>query len=183
MINGIPVSIINEKVEYLDANGNLITESIIDYSRSNLRRLYPYYEEFRKIWLAQKKKQELLDQLVADGVFIDFVRETIPESHVDDYDVLSYIGYEKQPLTKEERIDRILVSGYLDKFSKENQGVIRLLLDAYRDRNIDELTNMRILNMPEFIQINVPTAIVKGFGGKEKYMEMLSEIEQQIYVA
>ena len=81
------------------------------------------------------------------------------------------------------RIDRILVSGYLDKFSKENQGVIRLLLDAYRDRNIDELTNMRILNMPEFIQINVPTAIVKGFGGKEKYMEMLSEIEQQIYVA
>ncbi len=183
VINGVPVSIINEKVEYLDANGNLITESIIDYSRSNLRRLYPYYEEFRKIWLAQKKKQELLDQLVADGVFIDFVRETIPENHVDDYDVLSYIGYEKQPLTKEERIDRILVSGYLNKFSRENQGVIRLLLDAYRDRNIDELTNIRILNMPEFIQINAPTAIVKGFGGKEKYMEMLSEIEQQIYVA
>jgi type I restriction enzyme R subunit len=183
VINGIPVSIVNEKVEYLDANGKLITESIIDYSRSNLRRLYPYYEEFRKIWFAQKKKQELLDQLVADGVFIDFVRDTIPESHVDDYDVLSYIGYEKQPLTKEERIDRILVSGYLDKFSRENQDIIHLLLDAYRDRDIDELTNMRILNMPEFIQINAPAAIVKGFGGKEKYMEMLSEIEQQIYAA
>ena len=106
------VRIIDEKVEYLDSNGNLITVSIIDYSRNNLRRLYPYYEEFRKVWLAQKKKHELLDQLLEDGGFIDYVKDTIPEAHVDDYDVLSYIGYEREPLTKEERIDHILVSGY-----------------------------------------------------------------------
>lgn len=38
-----------------------------------------------------------------------------------------------KPLTKEERIDHILVSGYLDKFSKENQDIIKsLLLEAYR---------------------------------------------------
>ena len=104
-VNGVSVRIIDEKVEYLDSNGNLITVSIIDYSRNNLRRLYPYYEEFRKVWLAQKKKQELLDQLLEDGVFIDYVKDTIPEAHVDDYDVLSYIGYEREPLTKEERID------------------------------------------------------------------------------
>lgn len=181
VINGVSVNIVNEKVEYLDANGNLITVSIIDYSRSQMLRLYPYFEEFRKVWLAQKKKQELLQKLVADGVFIDFVKETIPEENVDDYDVLSYIGYNKQPLTKDERIDRILISGYLDKFSKENQDIIRLLLEEYREHDIDELTSMRILNMPEFIKKGTPPAIVKRFGGKEKYMEMLSEIEAEIY--
>lgn len=183
VVNGIPVSIVNEKVEYLDANGNLITESIIDYSRNNLRRLYTYYEKFREVWLAQSKKQDLLNQLVANGVFVDFVRETIPENHVDDYDVLSYIGYEKQPLSKKVRVNHVLASGYLNKYSNENQVIIRLLLDAYYDNDIDELTNIRILNMPEFIQINSPTAIVKGFGGKDKYMQMLTEIESQIYEA
>lgn len=182
-INGINVRIIDEKVEYLDANGNLITVSIVDYSRNNLRRLYPYFEEFRKVWLAQKKKQELLDQLLADGVFIDYVKETIPKDHVDEYDVLSYIGYEREPLTKEERIDHILVSGYLDKFSKENQDIIQLLLEAYRKHDIDELKNIRILNMPEFIHIHRPTEIVRNFGGKQNYLNTINEIEQQIYSA
>ena len=182
-VDGVPVSIVNEMVEYMDANGNLITMSIIDYSRNNLRRMYTYFEKFREVWLAQKKKEELLQRLVSEGVFIDYVKEMLPRENVDDYDVLSYIGYDIEPLTKDERIDRILASGYLDKFSPENQDIIRLLLEAYRSHDIDELTNMRILNMPEFIQKGTPPAIVKGFGGREKYMEMLEEIEQQIYAA
>ena len=182
-VDGVPVSIVNEMVEYMDANGNLITMSIIDFSRTNLLRMYTYYEKFREVWLAQKKKEELLQRLVSEGVFIDYVKETLPKENVDDYDVLSYIGYDIEPLTKDERIDRILVSGYLDKFSKENQDIIKLLLEAYRTHDIDELTNMRILNMPEFIQAGTPPAIVRGFGGREKYMEMIGEIEQQIYAA
>ena len=38
-VDGVPVSIVNEMVEYMDANGNLITMSIIDYSRNNHRRM------------------------------------------------------------------------------------------------------------------------------------------------
>lgn len=182
-VAGIPVTIVNEMVEYLDANGNLITMSIYDYSRNNLRRMYTYFEKFREVWLAQKKKDELLQNLVSEGVFVDYVKETLPQENVDDYDVLSYIGYDIEPLTKDERIDRILASGYLDKFSPENQDIIRLLLEAYRNHDIDELTNMRILNMPEFIEKGTPPSIVNGFGGKDKYMEMLSEIEKQIYAA
>ena len=183
VVEGIPVRVVNESVEYLDSNGNLITKSIIDYSRDNLRKIYPYFEEFRKVWLAQKKKQELLDKLVSDGVFVDFVKETIAKEHLDDYDVLSYIGYNIEPLTKEERIERIFVSGYLDKFSKENQDIIKLLLNAYKEHDIDELTSMRLLNMPEFIQKGTAKDILNGFGGKENYVKMLVEIERELYAA
>ena len=182
-VDGIPVSIVNEMVEYMDAIGNLITMSIIDYSRNNMRRMYTYFEKFREVWLAQKKKEELLQKLVSEGVFIDYVKETLPKENVDDYDVLSYIGYDIEPLTKDERIDRILASGYLDKFTPENQDIIRLLLEAYRTHDIDELTNMRILSMPEFIKKGTPPAIVKGFGGGEKYMEMLDEVEEMLYAS
>ncbi len=181
VIKGIKVEIINEAVQYLDPTGRLITTSIIEYSRMNLLKVYPYFEEFRKVWMANKKKDELLKRLVRDGVFIDYVRETIPQEHIDDYDVLSYIGYNIEPLTKEERIDRILSSGYLEKFSPENQDIIRLLLNAYREHDIDELTNIRILNMPEFIQKGTPPSIVNGFGGRQAYQDMLTEIEEKLY--
>ena len=181
VVKGLRVEIINETVQYLDANGNLITTSIIEYSRRNLLKVYPYFDEFRKVWLANKKKDELLQQLVRDGVFIDYVRETIPRENVDDYDVLSYIGYDIPPLTKDERIDRILSSGYLDKYTQENQDIIKLLLNAYRTHDIDELTNIRILSMPEFVQKGTPLKIVNGFGGKESYQTMLNEVEEHLY--
>ena len=182
-VNGVSVEIINEFVQYLDANGNLITTSIIEYSRSNLRRIYPYFEEFRKVWLAEKKKQELLQRLLDDGVFIDYVRDSLSREHLDDYDVLSYIGYEMTPLTKEERIEHILASGYLDKFSQENRDIINLLLEAYRDHDIDELKSMRILAMPQFVQKGPVPAIIGRFGGRDKYIETINEIEKQLYSA
>ena len=183
-IKGVDVKIVNEMVQYLDANGNLITKSIIEYSRDNLLRLYTCFEDFQKAWIAEQKKQDMIKQLIADGVLIDHIRETLDEStNVDDYDILSYIGYNKEPMTKDERIDRILVSDYLDKFSKENQDIIRLLLEAYREHDIDELMNIRILKTPEFVQKGSPTYIVGCFGGKAKYNEMLVNISKQIYVA
>ncbi|WP_332236860.1 EcoAI/FtnUII family type I restriction enzme subunit R [Sporolactobacillus sp. KGMB 08714] len=182
IIDGIPVEVINEHVEYLDANGNLITMSIIDYSRMNLKKVYPMFEDFRKAWLANKKKSELLDQLTEDGVFIDPVKDTF-EKGIDEYDILSYIGYEKEPLSKNERIDAILRSGYLDKFTPGNQEIIKLLLDEYRTKSIDELMNLKVLELPQFIQINSPMKIVKSFGGKNKYNEMLDDVSGNIYIA
>ena len=39
-IKGVDVSILNETIRYYDADGKLITESVIDYSKKNLKRLY-----------------------------------------------------------------------------------------------------------------------------------------------
>lgn len=57
------------------------------------------------------------------------------------------------------------------------------MLEAYKEHDVDELTNMRILNMPEFIQKGTPPAIVKSFGGKKEYEEMLGEVTQELYSA
>ena len=71
----------------------------------------------------------------------------------------------------------------MEKFSEENQDIIKLLLEAYKEKDIDELTNILVLKMPKFIQIGSLISIVNGFGGKEKYNEMLNEIENILYAA
>ena len=182
-VKGSQVTIVNEKVEYLDANGRLITMSIVEYSRMNLRKVYPLWEDFRRAWLAEKKKQELLDQLEDDGVFIELAKDIVPKEDIDAYDLISYIGYDIEPLSKDERIDFILMSGYLNKFSKENQEVVKLLLEEYRSKDIDELRNLKLLKLPQFIHKGSLKTIVSGFGGRDEYYRMLDEVEERIYSA
>ena len=45
-VNDVPVSIINERVQYLDADGKLITESLVDYTRKNIRKSMPHWTSF-----------------------------------------------------------------------------------------------------------------------------------------
>ena len=62
-INNVPVSIINETVKYYDADGKLITESIVEYSGRNLKRVYERYEDFEQEWYRADSKKDFLNHL------------------------------------------------------------------------------------------------------------------------
>ena len=59
-VNDVPVSIINERVQYLDADGKLITESLVDYTRKNIRKEYATLDEFCSGGTVHRRKQPLL---------------------------------------------------------------------------------------------------------------------------
>ena len=56
-VNDVPVSIINERVQYLDADGKLITESLVDYTRKNIRKEYATLDEFLQRWNSDRRKR------------------------------------------------------------------------------------------------------------------------------
>ena len=41
-VAGVDVSILNERIQYIDANGKLITESLKDYTKRAYSRRIPY---------------------------------------------------------------------------------------------------------------------------------------------
>jgi type I restriction enzyme R subunit len=45
-INGRPITVLTERVEYLDENGKLVTESLRDYSRKAIRAHYASLDNF-----------------------------------------------------------------------------------------------------------------------------------------
>jgi type I restriction enzyme R subunit len=49
-IKGGPVTVLAERVEYLDENGNLVTESLRDYSRKTIRQHYASLDQFLHSW-------------------------------------------------------------------------------------------------------------------------------------
>lgn len=76
-VNDVPVSIINERVQYLDADGKLITESLVDYTRKNIRKEYATLDEFLQRWNSAQKKTAIVEELEQKGIFFEELREEI----------------------------------------------------------------------------------------------------------
>lgn len=180
-VSDVKVKVISERVQYYDKDGKLITESLKDYSKKNIKEEFKDLDTFIKKWNNEDKKQVIIDELIEQGVLLDALREEIGNPDIDDFDLICHIAYDKKPLTRYERANNVKKRGYLYKYSDIAQKVLENLLDKYStDKNID-LKDTKILELKPFDEFGNPLKIVKAFGGKKKYIEAVKELEKEIY--
>ena len=159
-----------------------MTESLKDYSKKNILAEFSDLDTFLRKWNSEEKKQAIIDELIEHGVLLDALREEIGNPDIDDFDLICHIAYDKKPLTRHERANNVKKRGYLYKYSDMAQKVLEGLLDKYSsDKNIDDLTDTKVLELKPFDKFGNPIKIVKAFGGKEKYIEAVKELEKEIY--
>ena len=180
-IKGVDVSILNETVKYYDADGKLITESIMDYSKKNLKRLYENYDGFEQSWYRADSKQEFLDYLISEGIMVDAVLEKINNNDIDIFDVLSNMAYDEEALTKEDRIEKVKESKEFEEYNESQKNVINELLDIYQNKGVTELENIKLLNIKNFNKFGGLVQIVNLFGGKENYRNMIFKVKDLLY--
>lgn len=182
-VGDVTVRVLSERVQYVDKDGKLITESLIDYTKKNILQQYSRLDEFLRTWTEAEKKQAIIDELQDDGVLLDAVREELDKTELDDFDLICHIAYDKAPLTKKERAENVKKRHYLYKYSDTAQQVIEALLDKYSNDGIKEIEDTKVLQLKEFAKIGSPMKIVKAFGGKEAYLKAVQELENEIYYA
>jgi type I restriction enzyme R subunit len=180
-VSDVSVNVLSERVQYYDKDGKLITESLKDYSKKGILEEFSDLDTFLKKWNSEDKKQAIIDELIEHGVLLDALREEIGNPDIDDFDLICHIAYDKEPLTKLERVNNVKKRGYLYKYSDMAQKVLENLLDKYStERNID-LKDTKVLELKPFDEYGNPLKIVKEFGGKKKYIEAIKELENEIY--
>src|SRR5699024_1394684 len=138
-VDDVQVNVISERVQYLDSDGKLITESLVDYTKKNIVKQYAKLDEFLRTWTEAEKKRAIIDELEANGVFLDAVREETGQEDLDDFDLICHLAYDKPPLTKKERVESVKKRHYLYQYSDVAQKVIKALLDKYADDGIREI--------------------------------------------
>jgi len=182
-VNDVLVRVLSERVQYVDKDGKLITESLIDYTKKNILQQFAKLDDFLHTWTEAEKKQAIIDELQDDGVLLEAVREELGKAELDDFDLICHIAYDKAPLSKKERAENVKKRHYLYKYSDLAQKVIETLLDKYANDGIKEIEDTKVLQLKEFAQIGSPMKIVKAFGGKEAYIKAVQELENEIYLA
>lgn len=182
VINGYPVEILAERVQYIDSDGKLTTESLIDYTRRNILNEYATLDKFIHKWSTEKKRQIIIDELEERGVFLEEIRKTLNINNIDDFDLLCHIAYDVKPLTKSERAKRVQEKCIKHIYSGLAKDVLDTLLEKYCDNSLYDLEDINVLKLDEFKQFGTPKHIINDiFGGRNNYFTAISNIKTNLY--
>lgn len=182
-VNGVEVNIINEIVSYYDKEGKMVTESLRDFSKKSILNEYASLNDFINKWNSTDRKHAILKELESQGVVLDELRKDVGMEDIGDFDLILHIAYDKKPLTRYERANKVIKKGYLYKYSEMAQNILKDLLEKYSDNNELELTDTKILELKPFEGYGSPMDIVEVFGGKDNYIKAVEELENELYAS
>jgi len=179
-VNNVEVRVATERVQYLDEYGKLITESLKDYSRKTVRQSYASLNAFLTVWNDAEKKQAILDELAAKGVFLEELAEQVGRDY-DAFDLVCHVAFDAPPLTRKERADNVKKRNVFAKYGDKARAVLDTLLQKYADSGIKSVESLEILKVDPLTAHGTPVEIVKLFGGRDGYLAAIRELETALY--
>ena len=180
--DGCKVEIIHKTVSIYDANGKLLRqESIVDYTKENIRGEYASLDNFIRQWSKEEKKEKIREMLLERGIDLELMKSEQNMSDVDDFDFICHVAFDKKPLTRKERANNVKKKDFLSKYSGIAREVLESLLDKYMNIGIYEIEKKEILKLDPFQKLGKPAKIAGYFGGKVGYMQAVKELEEAIY--
>ena len=182
VVANVEVKVASERVQYFDANGKLITESLKDYTRKALAKEFASLDDFLRRWSSADKKQAVIDALANEGVFFAALAEEIGRD-CDPFDLVCHVAWDQPPLTRKERAAQVRKRDYFTRYGEQAQRVLQALLDKYADEGVGPIEETQILTIAPFTQFGTPIEIIRTFGGLEQYQHAVQELEQALYRA
>lgn len=180
--DGCRVEIIHKTVSVYDANGKLLRqESIVDYTKENIRGEYASLDNFIRQWSQEEKKEKIREMLLERGIDLELMKADQNMADVDDFDFICHVAFDKKPLTRKERANNVKKRDFLSKYSGVAKEVLEALLDKYMNTGIYEIEKTEVLKLDPFQKLGKPAKIAGYFGGKSGYLRAVKELEEAIY--
>ena len=181
-VNGVDVTVLHERIQFLDEHGKLITESLKDYTKRKVKEEFASLDDFLTRWNSAEKKQAIIEELEANGIVYEHFKEAIGKE-MDIFDMILHCAYDMPPLTRKERAERVKKRNYFTKYGEKARAVLETLLEKYADDGIENIESLSVLKVQPFDKFGSPMEIVNLFGGKRKYLEAIAELERELYKA
>lgn len=179
-VSGVGVAILNERIQHLDANGKLMTESLKEYTKRGLLREFRSLEDFLSKWNHADKKNAILAELEKHGVILENLKEEV-EKELDIFDLICHVAWDRPALTRRERAENVKKRDYFTKYNEKARMVLAALLDKYAMAGIENIEELSVLRVDPINKIGTPAEIIGYFGGKAQYLQAIKELEQEIY--
>ena len=180
--NGCKVEIIHKTVSVYDTNGKLLRqESIVDYTKENIRGEYATLDAFIREWRKDPKKDKIQSILLERGIYIEQLKKEQAMEEVDDFDFICHIAFNQKPLTRKERAENVKKQDFFSRYNGVAKEVLETLLDKYMNKGITEITTTEVLRLDPFMKLGKPSKIASYFGGKDGYKHAVEELQNAIY--
>ena len=182
--SNVTVTVARERVQYLNAQGKLITESLRDYTRINLLKKYDSLDQFLQAWQQADRKAALLQELEGQGVLLDALADEVAHMgmvDLDPFDLLLHVAYDQPPLTRRERARRVQKRNVFTQYGPVARKVLEALLDKYADEGIATIESNEVFKLQPFTDLGSPVELVRSFGGRPQYLSALQTLQRELY--
>jgi type I restriction enzyme R subunit len=179
-VHGVQVRIVNERVQYLDSDGKIITEDLRAYSKKNISEHFQSLDEFLNHWNSADQKRAIIEELEEQGIFFDALKEEVGKDF-DLFDLICHVAYDAKPLTRKERAENVKKKNYFSKYSEKAQAIIQSLLEKYTSEGLLTIESTEVLKLDPLNKLGTPVELVKAFGDKAAYLKALKELQQELY--
>jgi type I restriction enzyme R subunit len=179
-VDGVGARIVAERVEYLDENGKLITESLRDFTKKALKKHFASLDDFLKRWAAADRKQAILDELEAEGLPLDPIADELGKT-LDPFDLICHIAFDRKPLTRRERAENVRKRDVFTKYGPQARAVLDALLAKYADEGVLNLSDANVLRIPPLTALGTPVQLIRAFGDRQGFENAVHELQTAIY--
>ena len=179
-VSSAHVTIVGERVQILDGDGNLTTKSLKDYTREGILEKYATMENFLQEWTHAKRRYKLIEELEQHGIPLQELYEKV-SNDIDMFDMILDVAYNQKPISKSQRKKAVLESNFLHNYPEQVQAVLQALLNKYADSNIKTLEDASLLKIDPLTKFGTPLQIAELFGGAESYQETIGKLEDKLY--
>jgi type I restriction enzyme R subunit len=179
-VDGIDVRIIAERVEYLDENGKLVTESLRDFTKAALKKRFASLDDFLKRWKATERKQAIVEELEAEGLPLDPIAEEIGKD-LDPFDLICHVAFDKKPLTRRERAENVKKRDVFTKYGPQARAVLDALLAKYADDGVLDLDDPNGLRVTPFNAMGTVVELIRAFGDRRGFQQAVHELQSALY--
>ncbi len=180
-VDGVAARIVAERIEYLDSNGRLVTESLRDYTKAELKKRFASLDDFLKRWKSARRKVAILEELETSGLPIEEIGKELGKS-LDPFDLICHIAFDRKPLTRRERAENVKKRDVFTRHGPQARAVLDALLEKYRDEGVLNLDDANLLKIAPFSTMGSVVQIIKAFGGKEDFEKAVCELQDALYL-
>jgi type I restriction enzyme, R subunit len=126
------------------------------------------------------KKAAIVKEMEEQGILVNALQDSV-NKELDLFDLICHVAYDQPPLTRKERANNVKKRNYFAKYGEQARKVIEALLEKYADEGIITIESTEVLSIDPFTDFGTPPEIIRLFGSREKYINAIKELEQQLY--
>ncbi len=179
-VDGVGATIVAERVEYLDEQGRLVTETLRDFTKKALKKRFASLDDFLKRWKSAERKQAIVEELENEGLSLEPLADEVGKD-LDPFDLICHVAFDQPPLTRRERAENVRKRDVFTKYGPQARAVLEVLLQKYQDQGVMDLGDPRILQIPPLDTMGTPMQLIKQFGTRADFMFAVQELQSALY--
>jgi type I restriction enzyme R subunit len=179
-VDGVGATIVAERVEYLDENGKLVTESLRDFTKKALKKQFASLDDFLRRWKSAERKQAIIEELENEGLPLGPLAEEVGKD-LDPFDLICHVAFDQPPLTRRERAENVRKRDVFTKYGPQARAVLEALLQKYQDQGVINLDDPRVLQISPFDAMGTPLQLIRQFGTRADFERAVHELQSALY--